>query len=130
MDNPAKLSHVEASIERPLTPDEKRVIPTWLDQAWRILNRAVPAITARNNLPLANPDYLPAEDVRDVVVAMVERKVRNPDARRNWGGDDFSETVDAAVSSGQLYVSEAEKTLLMPAIAAIGGIFSIPLEAR
>jgi hypothetical protein len=86
MDNPAGLSDVQNSIERPLTPDEERVIPTWLDRAWRILNREVPGITFRNALDEADPDHLPEDDVLDVVVAMVERKVRtvwNPETLQN-----------------------------------------------
>lgn len=129
MDNPAKLSDVENSIERPLTDDEQRVIPSWLDRAWRELNRVVPGIPQRNSLDSSNEQYLPTADIRDVVVAMVERKVRNPDGRRSWGGDDFTEQVDASMSSGQLYVSDAERASLLPRFAAPGGFYSIPLAA-
>jgi hypothetical protein len=128
MDNPAGLSDVQNSIERPLTPDEERVIPTWLDRAWRILNREVPGITFRNALDEADPDHLPEDDVLDVVVAMVERKVRNADGLRTWGGDDYSQTIDASLSSGQLYVTAQERASLMPRDITPGtGIYSIPL---
>lgn len=131
MENPATLEHVRSSIERPLTSDEERVIPTWLAKAWRELNRVVPAITARNELPADDLSHLAEDDVRDVLVAMVERKVRNPDARRQWSGDDYSETVDAALSSGQIYVTETERLSLLPPAPTYGnGIYSIPLTAR
>lgn len=138
MENPAVLKDVKDSIERPLTSEEERVIPNWLGRAWRELNRVVPGISARNALPeklpsgLPNPDHLATDDVRDVVVAMVERKVRNPDARRDWRGDDFAETIDSSISSGQIYVSDQERAKLMPAAVNYGGdgMFSIPLTVH
>lgn len=130
MDNPAKLSDVENSIERPLTDDETRVIPSWLDRAWRELNRVVPGIPQRTALDPSSDQHLETADVRDVIVAMVERKVRNPDGRRSWGGDDFTEQIDSSMSSGQLYVSDSERASLLPRFAAPGGFYSIPLAAR
>lgn len=131
MDNPASIADVRASIERPLTPDEERVIPQWLDKAWRELNRVVPGIPARNALPAESPTHLADADIRDVLVSMVERKVRNPSGTREWRGDDYSETVDASLSSGQIYVSEQERASLMPPAPTYGGgIYSIPLTAR
>jgi len=130
MENPATLAHVVDTIERPLTTDEKRVIPDWLDRAWRELNRVVPGIAQRNAFETTHEQYLATEDVRDVVVAMVERKVRNADARRKWSGDDFNEEVDSSIASGQLYVSAAEKAGLMPRFSETGGFYSIPLTTR
>lgn len=130
MDNPAILEDVTASIERPLTDDEKRVIPTWLGKAWRELNRVVPGISARNALPSTDVSHLATDDVKDVIVAMVERKVRNPDGKREWRGDDYGETVDAALSSGQIYVSDEERRSLMPPQLYSDGMYSIPLGSR
>ena len=128
MDNPANLLDVQDSIERPLTVDEERVVPTWLDRAWRILLREVPGVAFRNALAPTDPDYLAADDVKDVVVAMVERKVRNADGLRTWAGDDYNQTVDAALSSGQLYVTASERASLMPRnVTSANGIYSIPL---
>lgn len=128
MDNPATLADVQDTIERPLTTDEERVIPVWLDRAWRTLIREVPGIAFRNALQPADPEYLATDDVKDVVVAMVERKVRNADGLRTWGGDDYNQTVDAALSSGQLYVTAQERASLMPRdVTAANGIYSIPL---
>ena len=131
MNNPASPQDVIDSIERPLSADEVRVLPNWLDRAWRILNREVPGIAARNELPVENAAHLPADDVRDVVVAMVERKLRNPDGTRTWSGDDYSQTVDAALSSGQLYVTADERAGLMP-VEDVGepGMYSIPTTVR
>lgn len=131
MQNPASLEDVRDSIERPLTSDEERVIPKWLDKAWRELNRVVPAISTRVFLDADAPAKLSIDDVCDVVIAMVERKVRNPDGNREWRGDDYGVTVDATLSSGQIYVTEAERASLMPPGPTFGdAIFSIPLTAR
>ena len=129
MNNPAGLEDVRSSIERPLTTDEERVIPTWLDKAWRELQRVVPGIPARVLLVDDALGHLDFDDVKDVVVAMVERKVRNPEGLRTWGGDDSSQTIDAALSSGQIYVTDAERDSLAPAApSSSGGIFSIGLS--
>lgn len=130
MTNPASITDVTASIERPLTTDETRVIPTWLDKAWRELQRVVPGIPARMLLTPGTLGYLDHDGVKDVVVAMVERKVRNPEGLRTWGGDDASQTVDAALSSGQIYVSKAERESLLPQYATGDGVFSMELSRR
>lgn len=128
MINRVTTQNVADTIERPLTPDEERVIPTWIDRAWRILLREVPGLEFRNSLPDQDPEYLPIEDIEDVVISMVERKVRNSDGLRTWGGDDYSQTIDAALSSGQLYVSDKERAALAPrGLAATDGAYSIPL---
>lgn len=131
MENPASITDVEGSIERPLTADETRVIPNWLAKAWRELQRVVPGIPDRVSLPPAADGFLDEADVIDVLVAMVERKVRNAAGLRSWSTDDYDQTVDSALSSGQIYVSESEKDSL--AVRTAGGsnqIFSVPLTTR
>lgn len=130
MDIPATTEHVRAEIERPLTPDEVRVIPEWLNRAWRILQREVPGIPARVALVESDAAYLSADDVRDVLVAMVERKVRNPEGLRDWSTDDYKQTTDTELSSGRIYVTEAEKSALAPRTIVAGGgaFYSIPLS--
>jgi hypothetical protein len=112
VENPAVLADVEASFERPLTVDEKRVVPAWLGTAWRTLNREVRGVAARLD------------------VAMVERKLRNPDGYRTWGGDTESSTIDSALSSGKIYVTDEERRSLAPAdigAGALNGMYSILL---
>lgn len=130
MDNPADLQKVKDAIERPLTVDEERVVPNWLGKAWRILQREVPGIPARVALEPGSDSHLSTDDVADVVVAMVERKLRNPDGLRSYSADDFDQTIDSTLSSGQIYVTEAEKASLAPRGLSYGGggIFSIPLS--
>ena len=97
MENPATLRHVEDTFERPLTVDEKRVVPGWLGTAWRTLTTEVRGIPARCDLDEGAPGYLAEEAVKDVVVAMVERKLRNPDGFRTWNGDTEASTIDSTL---------------------------------
>ena len=129
MNNPATLEDVRDGIERPLTLDEERVIPAWLGKAWRELNRVVPAIAARRSLPEDDPAHLDVSLVVDVLVSMVERKVRNPGGLVQWNGDDYGEKVDPSMASGRIYVSAEELAKLSPPGPSYGqGIYSIPLR--
>lgn len=131
MESPATSQDVKDSFERPLTSEEERVLPTWLGKAWRELQRVVPGIPARMGSEATARGHLASADVVDVIVAMVERKLRNPDGLRSWSEDDYDQTIDNALSSGQIYVTEAERASLMPPAPSFGmGIYSIPLTSR
>lgn len=131
MINPAGIEDVRGVIERPLTADEERVIPNWLNKAWRELQRVVPGIPDRVTLPVSADGYLATADVIDVLAAMVERKTRNAAGLRSWSTDDYDQTVDSALSSGQIYVSESEKdSLAVRTVGASNQIFSITLTTR
>lgn len=69
---------------------------------------------------------LPADLVAGVVEDMVLRVAVNPRGLRSLGIDDYTETIDSAVSSGALYVSPAELALLGGA-SARGRVGSIRL---
>ena len=129
MENPATLQHVEDTFERPLTVDEKRVVPGWLGTAWRTLTQEVRGIPARCELVEGAPGHLDEDAVKDVVVAMVERKLRNPDGFRTWNGDTEASTIDSTLSSGQIYVTAQERARLAPSDSSggAGGFYSIPL---
>jgi hypothetical protein len=131
-ENPATPSDVK--LERPLTSGETDVLPSWLDRAWRKLQDDVPGLAVRM---LTEPpqDPLPPfpvsrETVIEVLVAMVERKLRNPDGLRSYGVDDSTTTIDAALSSGQIEATPAELDRLRPPAQRAsggGGLFSIQL---
>jgi hypothetical protein len=122
--NPATADAVV--LERPLTPEETAAVPHWLDQAWTILQTRVPGIPGRLALPPGTPTALTTAAVVQVLAAMVERKVRNPDGLRGWTVDDVARTVDAALSTGQLYVTDDEVARLAVPVPS-GGLFSIQL---
>jgi hypothetical protein len=119
---PATLEDVRGSIERPLTSEEERVIPAWIEQAWIVLRYASPGLEAR-----VVAGSLRVEPVQQVLVAMVERKLRNPEGLRAYNVDDTTTTIDAALSSGQLAPTPDELARLAPPAVARGGIFSIQL---
>lgn len=122
--NPATPEDVV--LERPLTPTEEAAVPAWLDQAWTILQGDVPGIPARMNLAPSAPTWLDQDVVVQVLAAMVERKLRNPDGLRSFTIDDTTNTVDATLSTGQLYSTPDERARLAVPVPG-GGAFSIAL---
>lgn len=120
--NPALRADVEASFERPLSIDETRVVQNWLNQAWTILCATVPSVASR-----LQAGTIGRTTVVQVLIAMVERKLRNPNGLRSWDGDNYTETIDQVLSSGQLYPTSDEIARLTPAVVSAVGIYSIPL---
>ncbi|MDR6868455.1 hypothetical protein J2Y69_003071 [Microbacterium resistens] len=118
MTNPvADLDRLKSAFERPLVETselrEQTAAAQWLDDAWGVIQDEIPGVVRRMALDAADPAYLRRDSVARVMVAMVVRVLRNPDARRQLGEDTFQETIDAAVSTGQLYISEAERGRLL-----------------
>lgn len=122
--NPATAADVV--LERPLTATETAAVPGWLDQAWTILQGDVPGIPARMALTPSAPTWLDPDLVIQVLAAMVERKLRNPDGLRSFTIDDVVNTVDATLSTGQLYSTPDERARLSVPVPR-GGLFSIQL---
>lgn len=122
MANPvADITRLEAAFERPLVEStelkEQSAATQWLDDAFGIVCEEIPGVESRMALAPSEPAHLSAERVARVVVAMVVRVLRNPDARRQLGEDTYQETIDAAVSTGQLYITEAERGRLLAGAA-------------
>lgn len=124
---PIELSDVAGVIPRPLEPDEERAIPAWIQSAWTRLHEAVPGLDARMLLPETRPDHIKLDTVCDVLIAMVERKVHNPTGRRQWQTDSYGETVDQALSSGEIYVSDAELARFEIPAPGNGGMFVVTM---
>lgn len=118
MTNPiADIERLKNAFERPLVETaelrEESAASQWLDDAWGIIQDEIPGVVRRLALDVTEPAYLREDSVARVMVAMVVRVLRNPDARRQLGEDTYQETVDQAVSSGQLYISETERGRLL-----------------
>ncbi|WP_066038661.1 Gp19/Gp15/Gp42 family protein [Herbiconiux solani] len=129
MTNPASVEDVKKGMERPLTADELTAAATWLDRSWNIVRAEIPGVEARMELDDSLPGHLDEADVVDVLASMVERKLRNPDGRRQWGDDTYNETIDTTISSGQLYLTDDEKRRLGPRAQVVeGGIYSLQME--
>lgn len=131
MDNPAGVNDVAALIERPLTPDEERAIPGWLDVALDRLTTAVPGLESRMGLPGEDPRHVDDGLVKRTLATMVERKVRNAGGLRQYSVDEYGQTVDTYLSSGRIYVSDEELrdfAFTDAAAAAAAPAFSLHLE--
>jgi hypothetical protein len=118
MANPiADIERLKNAFERPLVENEKLREETaatqWLDDAWGIILDEIPGVERRLELEPEHPAHLRNDTVARVMVAAVIRVLRNPDARRQLGEDTYQETIDAAVSTGQLYITEAERGRLL-----------------
>lgn len=96
----AALTDVADRLGRDLTAAEQR-------QATALLDDATDLIIARFPAP-------PATTGLRVCAAMVVRVLRNPEGRRSATIDDFSYTIDSALSAGELYITEVEANSLRP----------------
>ena len=104
--NPVSIPDLEARF-RPLSDAEKTVAQAWLDDAWEEVQARIPNVTQRLNEGTLSEGLL-----RKVISAMVVRVLRNPDAVKSWAVDDYSQTRDAAIAAGALYLSDDETALL------------------
>lgn len=86
---------------RPLSTEEAAVADVLCSRASAMLRTSVLGIDTRVT---ADDDY--KEVVVSVVAEMVKRVLVNPECRRTDGVDDASWTLDQAVSTGALYISE------------------------
>lgn len=97
----------------PFTPEQTSKAARLLDFAEALVRQQVPGVDARLLADTLDPDALAS-----VVTAMVGRVMQNPFGRRQGTRtiDDYSEswTVDEAMASGGLYLSDGERVSLMP----------------
>lgn len=95
------LSSDVAAGWRPLTPVEDPVATRLISEAFVILRQLVPDLDAKSD-----------DLVKLVISKMVRRVLKNPDGYRvrSESVDDYSDggTVDSALSTGELYVSQDE----------------------
>ena len=107
--NPADHNDLQNRSLRTLSAQEVSVGSTLLEDAWAIVTTRIPGLPARL-------DANGSEGLRSVVVqvlcAMVLRVLNNPDGKFKEQIDDYSYQLDSAVSTGSLYLSDAEAGLL------------------
>lgn len=112
------VSVVRTDIEqvwRPLTTDEAALVPGLSNKAWRRILAHFPAMDANITFvapataPLVSPDL-----VKDVMVSMIVRVLKNPDSVRSDSIDGDPTTLDATISSGEIYLTAEEMALLTP----------------
>lgn len=106
MANPVTTSDLEARW-RPLSQQEEVNGQAALDDAWAVLLFYASSVEAQIAAGSLSVDL-----VKAIVCAMVLRAVRNPDGARTRSVsiDDYTEsfTLDSAVSTGSLYLSDDE----------------------
>lgn len=118
----ATIEDVVARYGRTLTPGESRQVEEWSQDLSSDVRLRVPDVEARSS---ADPDY--GRLVKRVIAETIIAKLRNPEGlrQRTVSVDDYSETktVDVANSSGRLFISDDDWSLLLPATA--GDAFTI-----
>lgn len=109
-ESPASVQDLIDRSLRSLSDVELRWGSTKLEDAYTQI------VTLRPNVDKRLDDLAASDQFRRVVVqvqcAMVLRVLNNPDGRLEEQGDDYSYRLDQAVSTGALYVTDAELQLL------------------
>lgn len=109
----AQVEHVEQAWTRPFGPREIPHVQAALDRAEREVARSVD-VAARVTAGLTT-----AADVRDALVSIVVRLMRNPGGVRSQSSGPFSQVIDASVASGRLEITRAERRMLGMAAGAV-----------
>lgn len=122
--NPATGADLEARSLRTLTPQELAVGTQLLDDAWAIITSARPWVADVVDDPTPAGVRLRSLVVQ-IACAMVLRVINNPDGKLQEQIDDYSWRRDAAVSTGSLYLSDAESALIGPGASGSDGAFTI-----
>lgn len=122
--NPATGADLAARSLRTLTAQELEVGTQLLEDAWTIISSTRPKIEARMEATTTE-----AVRLRSLVVqiecAMVLRVLNNPDGKLQEQIDDYSWRRDSAVSTGLLYLSDAELALIGAGDTVSEGAFTI-----
>jgi hypothetical protein len=123
MTGPAIQDDLSIRSLRVLTERDLVVGATMLEDAWGILTSRISGLQSRVDA------YPRDEALRALVVqvqcAMVLRVLYNPTGMLSETQDDYSYRLDSAVSTGALYVSDAEIDLLSAGDAVSQGAFTI-----
>ena len=108
---------------RTLSDQEKSVGGYLLEDAWNIITTQVPSVAER--LDVVPLDTAFQSVVVQVQCAMVLRVLNNPDGKLEEAVDDYRYRLDQAVSTGALYLSDAERALLGTNDSSADGAFTI-----
>lgn len=106
--NPAIVQNLSDRALRGLSDQETTVGQQWLDDAWSIIVTEVPSVGTR----IEAGDQATTALAVQVECAMVMRVFNNPEGKLQEGVDDYQYRLDASVSTGALYLSDAERDLL------------------
>lgn len=130
------IAVAQADIEkvwRPLATDEAALIPGLSNKAWTRIKARFPDIEVTTSIvPPALEPVISVDVVQDVMGSMIIRVLKNPDSLRirSESIDDHTDaaTLDAAISSGEMYLTADEIALLTPApVAPVYGMYVMGL---
>lgn len=121
--NPATTADLSARSFRTLTTQELSVGGTLLGDAWAMVLTARPSVGARIDAAPADPVFVPV--VKQILCAMVLRVLNNPDGKLEESQDDYRYRLDSAVSTGALYISDAELARLSDGDSVSDGAWTI-----
>lgn len=106
MTNPVTPTDVE-SRWRPLSATETVVASALLDDAWSLINRRIPTLTAS-----LDDNRIPLSELVRVECAMVLRVLRNPDGLVQENVDDYMLRRSTDAESGELRLTVDEQEAL------------------
>lgn len=122
-ESPATANDLANRSLRTLSTQELIVGSVLLDDAWNVIVSKVPSVGTR--LDATPADLIFRALVVQVQCAMVLRVLNNPDGKLEEAGDDYRYRLDQAVSTGALYLSDAEASLLGTGDGTSDGAFTI-----
>lgn len=123
VENPAERTDLVARSFRTLTEAELTVGETLLGDAWTVVLSAKPNVADRLSAEPPNPLFKSL--VVQTLCAMVLRVLSNPAGKLEERQDDYQYRLDSAVSSGALYLSDAELARLSEGDDASDGAWTI-----
>ena len=123
MASPAINTDLQNRSLRTLTSQELAVGSVLLADAWGVLTTRVTGLDDR--YAAVPTDTALVSLIVQVQCAMVLRVLNNPDGKLQESQDDYSYRLDSAVSTGALYVSDAEIALLGANDSVSDGAFTI-----
>ena len=121
--SPAIATDLSNRSLRTLSGQEVTVGGVLLADAFNILVQRVPSVATR--LDAVTVDAVFRALVVQIECAMVLRVLNNPDGKLEEHGDDYGYRRDAALSTGALYLSDAEADLLGIGDSVSSGAFTI-----
>lgn len=122
--NQATVTELGRRMLRPLTADETAWAGTALDDAFRQILVEIPDVGATLDDPALPSDAPYRQVVVQVTCAMLIRVLQNPDGVLEETIDDHTRRLDAALSTGQLQLTDGERALLSAGTGQPEGAFA------
>jgi hypothetical protein len=123
MAGPATVTDLINNSLEELTPNELRVAASKLDNAYYQILAQVENVEAR--LSGAEYDATFRSLVVEIQCAAVGRFLKNPDGKYEESSDDYSFKRDAALATGEIYITDSELARLAPRSKANSGAWTI-----